>query len=295
MASRLHASCEASSIEVQRHLASLLALIDNAKDTLELEPLLRSSGELVEGVKMANQQLAGNAVQLKAALSFPAEPGLGPARNNDERREMNLALATHLVSLPQTCSQLLNDAELNSDSLCHPGFAALRALKDHIVEPALAYLNECNDPAASRIRDGLLLNQAIASERDWAVCVASFEAYMHQAEVNLPLATALLCGSDSLGDVTHYRTLVNAPPDQDLSANTELPLYIEPPAHFHSVFSCPVSREETLASNPPVLLSCGHVIATSSMLRLARNRQRFKCPTCPSNEETVEGALSLVL
>ena len=30
---------------------------------------------------------------------------------------------------------------------------------------------------------------------------------------------------------------------------------------FHSIFSCPVSREQTSSTNPPMLLVCGHVIA----------------------------------
>ena len=49
---------------------------------------------------------------------------------------------------------------------------------------------------------------------------------------------------------------------------------------FHSVFSCPVSRDE---SSHPVMLRCGHVISKSSMDRLPRSGGRllFKCPTCP--------------
>lgn len=53
---------------------------------------------------------------------------------------------------------------------------------------------------------------------------------------------------------------------------------------FHSTFVCPISKEVATASNPPILLPCGHLIAKNTMDRLinASVRQKFKCPTCPT-------------
>lgn len=51
---------------------------------------------------------------------------------------------------------------------------------------------------------------------------------------------------------------------------------------FQSIFSCPVSREQSTATNPPFLLPCGHVLCKGSVLKLARGAARvFKCPYCP--------------
>ncbi|CAB1109474.1 unnamed protein product [Ectocarpus sp. CCAP 1310/34] len=63
----------------------------------------------------------------------------------------------------------------------------------------------------------------------------------------------------------------------------ELPLEVPlpPGLRYHSMFSCPVSREPSTLDNPPVLLKCGHAVLRSSVSRLARNGSRFKCPTCP--------------
>lgn len=51
---------------------------------------------------------------------------------------------------------------------------------------------------------------------------------------------------------------------------------------FHSIFACPVSREQSSAENPPMLLPCGHVLCEQSVARIAKARVRaFKCPYCP--------------
>ncbi len=40
---------------------------------------------------------------------------------------------------------------------------------------------------------------------------------------------------------------------------------------FHPIFACPVSREQSAPDNPPMLLTCGHVISQTTMTKLARN------------------------
>jgi len=38
---------------------------------------------------------------------------------------------------------------------------------------------------------------------------------------------------------------------------------------FHSIFACPVSKDQSTDSNPPMLLPCGHVLCQVSTYDLA--------------------------
>ncbi|OWZ62982.1 hypothetical protein AYX15_04964 [Cryptococcus neoformans] len=72
---------------------------------------------------------------------------------------------------------------------------------------------------------------------------------------------------------------------------TDLPMEVPlpPSRRYHSVFVCPVSKEQATESNPPKMLVCGHVIASESFERLLKGgRREAKCPYCPV--ETAQSA-----
>ncbi|KAL5490492.1 hypothetical protein ACEPAI_5325 [Sanghuangporus weigelae] len=67
------------------------------------------------------------------------------------------------------------------------------------------------------------------------------------------------------------------------SQTNELPIEIPlpPENRYHSIFACPVSKEQSTPANPPMMISCGHVIAKDSLAKLAKPHGKAKCPYCP--------------
>ncbi|KAL0071452.1 hypothetical protein AAF712_001309 [Marasmius tenuissimus] len=56
------------------------------------------------------------------------------------------------------------------------------------------------------------------------------------------------------------------------SQRDELPIEIPlpPENRYHSIFTCPVSKEQSTEQNPPMMMTCGHVIAKDSLYKLSK-------------------------
>ncbi|GAA5840484.1 hypothetical protein JCM3766R1_000301 [Sporobolomyces carnicolor] len=89
-------------------------------------------------------------------------------------------------------------------------------------------------------------------------------------------------GSGAMAKIMKVRNVMKEK-RTEWSASGELPVEIPLPIsyRYHSIFTCPVSKEQSTATNPPMLLPCGHCIAKESLLRLARGTRTLKCPYCP--------------
>nr|POE69097.1 lish domain-containing protein c29a3.03c [Quercus suber] len=104
-----------------------------------------------------------------------------------------------------------------------------------------------------------------------------------------PLYTAVTAGGIALPVLEKVERVMAQTRGQWTSVN-ELPVEtpLPPSFLFHSIFVCPVSKEQATDENPPMMLPCGHVIAKESLGAHSKGKSRMKCPYCPNESHPRE-------
>ena len=123
-------------------------------------------------------------------------------------------------------------------------------------------------------------------------------ALLDQAQ-HSPLLVTVAAGAAALPTLLKLAAVVaKTQPAAELAQNAEeLPVEVPLGSEFvfHSIFACPVSREQSSPENPPMMLPCGHCICRTSILRISKSSTRsFKCPYCPT-EANLSRCLELKL
>ncbi|KAI3910000.1 hypothetical protein MKW98_013054 [Papaver atlanticum] len=98
-----------------------------------------------------------------------------------------------------------------------------------------------------------------------------------------PLSVAISAGVQGLPTLLKLASVIAAK-KQDWQAMKQLPVPVDlgKEFQFHSIFVCPVSRDQGSDENPPMLMPCGHVLCKQSIVKLSKSSTRtFKCPYCP--------------
>lgn len=144
--------------------------------------------------------------------------------------------------------------------------------------------------------------QTIILQDLWRGCEEALVA-AYCSVLGLPRESSLrLCvsiGTAAWPKLSRVLAMMHAKPGVEwtLSPDEELPIEVDTgdQQRFHSVFVCPILRQQTTDANPPMMMSCGHVICQEALNRLSRGNpsHRIKCPYCPA-ESNASSAMKIV-
>ncbi|CAO2822849.1 unnamed protein product [Amaranthus hypochondriacus] len=99
-----------------------------------------------------------------------------------------------------------------------------------------------------------------------------------------PLSVTVAAGIQGLPTLLKLmNVMMGKKPEWECMKQLPVPIDLDKEFQFHTVFVCPVSRDQATEENPPMLMSCGHVLCKQSITKLSKNNTKsFKCPYCPS-------------
>ena len=99
--------------------------------------------------------------------------------------------------------------------------------------------------------------------------------------VESPLYVSINAGYQAIPTLLKMASVMEGCKNMTGGDHMKVEIDLDDDYQFHSIFSCPISKEHPSETNPPMLLPCHHVLLDSSLNRLART-SKFKCPYCPT-------------
>ncbi|XP_063221826.1 E3 ubiquitin-protein ligase RMND5A [Bacillus rossius redtenbacheri] len=110
--------------------------------------------------------------------------------------------------------------------------------------------------------------------------------------VDSPLSVCINAGCAALPALLNIKQVMQQRQVSIWNGKDELPIEIDlgDENRYHSVFACPILRQQSTEANPPMRLLCGHVISRDALNKLS-NVNKLKCPYCPVEQSPSDARL----
>ncbi|XP_033215287.1 E3 ubiquitin-protein ligase RMND5A isoform X2 [Belonocnema kinseyi] len=111
--------------------------------------------------------------------------------------------------------------------------------------------------------------------------------------VDSPLSVCINAGITALPALLNIKQVMQQRQVTGIwNGKDELPIEIDlgKQSRYHSVFACPILRQQSTENNPPMKLVCGHVISRDALNKLT-SANKLKCPYCPMDQNPEDARL----
>ncbi|XP_078534799.1 E3 ubiquitin-protein transferase RMND5A isoform X1 [Lissotriton helveticus] len=104
--------------------------------------------------------------------------------------------------------------------------------------------------------------------------------------VESPLSVSFSAGCVALPALINIKAVIEQRQCSGVwNQKDELPIEVDlgKKCWYHSIFACPILRQQTTENNPPMKLVCGHIISRDALNKMF-NGSKLKCPYCPMEQ-----------